>query len=258
MSLELSGGHRRLSSSRALVCDILHYDRLTPSFVHSRSMHLDVLADARAAVGQSISWSVLFAKAYGLLSAECPLLRQAWLAWPWPRVYEHPHSIGTVALSRQHAGEERLFWLRLRRPESHTLVELQQSLDKHREAPVEELFGRQLQVSRWPTPLRRFGWWTTLNLSGERRARRLGTFGLTTLAGQGVEIDRPPSIHTSTLTYGPLDDNGRCRVAITYDHRLVDGLLIARCLVRLETLLNGQVTEELHRLHGESPRRLAS
>jgi hypothetical protein len=99
-----------------------------------------------------------------------------------------------------------------------------------------------------PTAFRRLAWWATFNLSGHKRATRLGTFALTTLAAQGTTIDRPPSIHTSTLTYGPLDDAGRSQVSITYDHRLMDGLAIAGCLARLEQILNGPIIRELEHL----------
>ena len=261
-----ASSRKRLSSSRALVCDILHYDRQMPSFVHSKLMDLARLAELRGRSPRRLSWSILFIKAFGLLSVECPVLRQTFLPWPWPHVYQHPHSIGTLAMSREHQCHERLFWLRLRRPETYSLVELQQSLDRHQQEPVETLFTRQLLLSRLPAPLRRLGWWLTMNLSGAKRASRLGTFALTTLAAEGVEIERPPSLHTATLTYGPLDADGRCRVALAYDHRLLDGLLIARCLNRLEALLNTSIADELFTLFSSpdrtaapiSPRRRAS
>jgi hypothetical protein len=71
---------------------------------------------------------------------------------------------------------------------------------------------------------------------------------LTTLAGQGAEIQHPPAFLTSNMTYGPFDDRGRSRVTIAYDHRLTDGLQIARCLNMLEDTLNGPVTAELNQL----------
>jgi hypothetical protein len=248
---------RRLSASRSLVCDILHYDRQMPSFAHSRQFDLAEIETLRLRSLQRVSWSVLFIKAYGLLSAECPCLRQAYMPWPVPHVYEHSQTIATLALSRVHEGEPRLFWARLRQPERRSLVELQQDLERHQREPVEHHFGRQLRLSRLPTALRRLAWWMTFNLSGRKRATRLGTFALTTLAGQGATIDRPPSIHTSTLTYGPLDEAGHARVTVTYDHRLVDGLAIARCLARLEELMHQRIAGELRQLATASIRRTA-
>jgi hypothetical protein len=245
---------RRLSASRALVCDILHYDGQMPSFGHSRLMELAELDDVRQRTNRRISWSALFLKAYGLLSTECPLLRQALIEWPWPHVYEHPQTIGTLAVSRQHEGQPRLCWMRVRQPAQRSLIGLQEEIERHQREPVGKLFRRQLQLSRLPTPLRRMAWWCTFNLSGQKRATRLGTFGLTTLAGQGATIERPPSIHTSTLTYGPLDEWGRSRVTIVYDHRLMDGLAVAGCLSRLEELLQGPILAELRPLCSQPPR----
>jgi hypothetical protein len=251
----------RIPSNRALVCDVLHFDRQTPTFVHSRLLSLAAVAELRRSVPRRISWTILLAKAYGLLAQELPVLRQTWMSWPWPHLYEHSHSVATIALSRRHGGEERLCWLRLKRPETYSLAELQQSLERHQRAPVEEVFHRQLLIGRLPKLLRRLAWRLTM-LSGPKRAQRLGTFAMTTLAANGVEIERPPSIHTSTLTFGPLDEWGRSRVAIAYDHRLMDGLTIARCLVRLEAILAGPIAAELRQMGAyqpaESPRRLAS
>ena len=54
------------------------------------------------------------------------------------------------------------------------------------------------------------------------------------------------------MTYGPFDDQGRTRVTIAYDHRLTDGLQIARCLRALEETLNGPLAKELNKLAGTS------
>jgi hypothetical protein len=86
---------------------------------------------------------------------------------------------------------------------------------------------------------------------------------MTTLAAEGVEIEVPPSIHTSTLTFGPLDAQGRLRAASAYDHRLMDGITVARCLARLEAILQGPIATELRQMGGQlidetTQRRLAS
>lgn len=239
------GRWRQLGPQRALVGDLLYVDRQIPSFGHSRKMGLAALAELRRQAGPRISWPALFLKAYGRLSAEIPELRQCYMRWPWPHIYEHPEAVGYLAVSRLDAGRPRLYWARFRQPQESSLVQLQQKLDAAQHEPVERQFKRQRRASRFPAFIRRLGWQATLQLSGPQRARRLGTFGLTTLAGQGVEIDRPPSVATSTFTYGPLDDAGRSRVTIVYDHRLFDGLLVAEALLRLETILNGEIAAEL-------------
>jgi hypothetical protein len=202
----------------------------------------------RRRVPQRISWAVLFIKSFGLMAARCPQMRQAWFNWPFAHVYEHAHSIAMVATHREFRGEPWLFWSRFRQPELRSLVDLQRDLDRYLSEPVEKIFKRQLQFSALPTFARRLLWWWNLNVAGQARAKRAGTFFLTTLAGFGAEIQHPPAFHTANLTYGPIDENGRSRVTIAYDHRLMDGRLVAQCLAEMEAILNGQIVAELDEL----------
>jgi len=63
-----------------------------------------------------------------------------------------------------------------------------------------------------------------------------------------VEIQIPPSIQTGCLTYGPLSDLGHCRVTIAYDHRVMDGVVVADILKQLEVTLLQTVRLELLKL----------
>ncbi len=87
--------------------------------------------------------------------------------------------------------------------------------------------------------------WIWLNWMGDRRARKMGTFGITTVGSRGTVIQDPPGMLTSTMTYGPFDESGKCRVTIAYDHRLMDGWYIAQVLEELEKMLNGAIAEEV-------------
>ena len=58
----------------------------------------------------------------------------------------------------------------------------------------------------------------------------------------------PPSFQTGVISYGPIDTHGRSRVTIAYDHRLMDGLLVADGLKRIEQILNGVLADELSAL----------
>jgi hypothetical protein len=243
---EPRGRRLPIPPSRALVIDLLHYDRKAPMVAHSRVCNLAEAADARAGCRRRISWAVLFLKAYAHVAADTPPLRRCYLRWPWPHFYQHPTSVGTLAINRRHDGAERLCWARFPNPHQRSLVDLQQTLDeRYKRLPVEQVFRRQVILSRFPWPLRRAAWALTLNLSGARRAKRLGTFGLTTLAAEGAEIHRPPSPLATTLTYGPLDRAARSRVTIAYDHRVMDGALVARVLARIEGVLCGLLSAEL-------------
>jgi hypothetical protein len=150
-----------------------------------------------------------------------------------------------LAVNRTDPDGERLYWGRFTRPEDRPLAELQTFLDRYKTEPTPLVFARQLRFSRVPTPLRRLGWWLTLNVSGASRARRLGTFGLSTLAGNGAVNRYHPTCLTTSLTYGPIDRAGRALVTILYDHRVMDGSCVARALADLETILQGAVAREL-------------
>lgn len=239
---------RRLPRSRALTCDVLHYHAKVPTCAHDRWCDLRLVAEARQRLPRRISWTLLFIKAFGLVAREVPVLRQIYQPWPWPHVYEHPTSVGMMAIQRELHGEPWLFWGRFSEPESQSLLPLQDQLARYLNEPVQDIFKRQWQLSAFPTPIRRLFWWWTLNAAGSKRPRRAGTFFLTTLAGQGAEIQHPPAFLTSNLTYGPSDDQGRSRVTIAYDHRLTDGLQIAKCLKSLEETLNGPIAAELNHL----------
>ena len=49
------------------------------------------------------------------------------------------------------------------------------------------------------------------------------------------------SFLTTSLTYGPLDEQGRSLVTLLCDHRVVDGIVAARALADLETAMNGPI-----------------
>lgn len=238
----------RLPRSRALCVDVLHYHRKVPTCAHDRICDLSPVAEARENAAQRISWSLLFIKAFGLVAANRPVLRQVWFSLPWPHLYEHPETIAMMATHRDFRGEQWLFWSRFSGPERRSLADLQSTLDEYKQAPVEEIFERQYLFSALPTPLRRLIWAWNLNVSGQKRVKRTGTCFLTTIAGSGAEIQHPPAFLTTNMTYGPLDERNRSRVTIAYDHRLMDGLYIAETLAELEETLNGPIVAELQAL----------
>ncbi len=202
----------------------------------------------RQQLPQRIAWPILFIKAFALAAANYPRLRQTWCSWPWRHLFQHDQNVGMLATHREFRGEPWLFWSRFSSPESRSLPLLQRELDRYLTEPVEKIFKRQLLFSAVPVLLRRLIWWWNLNLAGAKRARRIGTFFLTTLAGRGAEIQHPPAFLTANLTYGPLDERGMCRVTIAYDHRLMDGRMVADILGDLDAALNGPIAAELEQL----------
>ncbi len=244
----LSGRRRWLGRSRNLVLDLLRLSQRVPTFPVEREMDLGALAAARDACPQRISWVALFAKAFAVAAREIPPLRRSYIAWPWPHLYEHDQSVAMVAVNRQYEGEDRLFWMRLLSPETTPLTGLQRQLLRGTTGEVSEVYRQQLQFSAVPSLLRRLIWWGRMNLSPSRRARWLGTFGMSVLASQGCYNRRPPHFLTSCLTYAPLDARGKMAVTLVCDHRVLDGAVAARAMIHMEQSLTGPILDELRTL----------
>jgi hypothetical protein len=235
-----------LSLGRKMVLEILHHGRKVPTLPLSKVMQVGALASARQA-GAAVSWTAIFMRAYGLTALQLPELRRAFLPWPWQRLYEHPCSNCAVLLEREYRGEHIVLGARLRAPEEQSLSIIDTELRRLRDTPLEEVnyFRQWLRVARLPGWLRRFMFWHTLNLSGFKRAKRLGTFAISSLGNFGVEQHHPISPLTTYLTYGPISRQGEVNVKIIYDHRVMDGRGVARALTVLEHVLNTDILAEL-------------
>src|SRR5205823_6545553 len=99
--------------------DLLHFARQVPSVPVQRRMNIAPLWAARQQAFPQPSWCSLFAKAYGMVAADRPELRRAYLSFPWPHLYEHPISIVSVAIERCFEEEDAVFFIQIRGPESH-------------------------------------------------------------------------------------------------------------------------------------------
>ena len=238
---------RRLAipRSRRLVIDLLRLSKQVPTTPHDRIVDLSVVVAARERAAERISWSILFSKAFAIVAAKYSPLRQIYMPWPWPHLYQHPSSDATIVTHREVDGAPWIFWSRLRAPDRTSLVPLQRYLERCQTEPVQAIFKRQWLLSAFPSWFRRIAWWLTLNGSGQTRVRRVGTFFLTTIGSRGAEISHPPGFLTSGLTFGPIDAQGRSRVTLAYDHRLLDGRMVADILADLEATLNGAIVQEL-------------
>jgi hypothetical protein len=236
-----------LSPFRRLVADMMCFSRQVPAAVIERRMNLSPLVEARRRCMPRPSWTVLFAKAIGLVARDRPELRRAYMAFPWPRLYEHPSSTVAFNVAREVNGEAVIVQCLIRRPENRSLAELEEIVRYYQDEPVERLrwYQRALAMSKLPLPLRRLLWWGTLNVFGRRRTHNFGTFGLSTIASQGAGVLSLTPILTATFHYGLFDPAGNLDVRFTLDHRVMDGVVAAHILVDVEKTMLGPILTEL-------------
>ena len=250
----------RFTAARGCVSDVARLAQEIPLFPVERTMPLGPLAAARSAVGNTatagssrIGWAAVFLKAYAIVAREMPVLRTWLVRGLRTRLATCPESVATLAVNRIEEGEDRLFWARLAAPDAKSLPEIQQFIVDCAAKPIEEMFKRQLQLEMVPGFLRRTILRWNMNSFSRKRAARIGTFSLSTLAGMGATNRFHPTICTTSLSYAPLDADGNCLVTLIADHRVLDGAVVARALARLEEVLCREMLMELRGLAAVSP-----
>jgi hypothetical protein len=245
---EPKGRYLRLAGPRKFIGDLVHFAHRIPSAPVGRTMSLAPVAEARRRHPARPSWACLFMKAYALVGAQHPPLRRSLLQFPWPRVYEHPWMNCALAIERTYHGEDGVFVGLFRAPEQQSIVQLHHALEWYKNETLEKVgfYRMALRFSQVPRPVRRLLWWGTLNISGYKRCKRFGTFGLSSYGSLGAEQVHPISPLTTTLTYGPIDPaSGQVVVKLIYDHRMLDGAYVARRLRDIEETLRGPILAEL-------------
>jgi hypothetical protein len=249
-SIDMRGRRIRLLPSARIRNDILHFAHKVPTLPVQRRMALGSLVKARSACRQRPPWTALFLKAYALLAQEIPELRRVYIGLPRPHLYEYPTSVAMVAFERKAADEVEIFAGRIKDPASRSLAELAEILRRFNEAPLWEIkdFRRVLIVGRLPLPLRRLLIWIALNI-GRERANFFGTFYLTVYSALGADSLRPLFPCTAVLNYGVIAADGTVDVRLNYDHRVMDGAIVARALQSLEEILTKRIVEELTTWH---------
>jgi hypothetical protein len=243
----MRGRSIRFSAPRRTIADLLHFAMRMPLLPVERRFDISKLQAALGQCKKRPLWSAIFLKGFALVAREMPELRQVYMSFPRPRLYEYPSSRGVIGIEREVAGETGLFPSRIiNDPTDHTLVEITAEIRHAKEAPLEQIkqFRRMLAFARLPRFLRRAVWWAGLNV-GRQRAKYFGTFAVTTVGPDGASTMHPLAPVTSTVGYGLFLEGGRTDVRIVFDHRVLDGALMARSLVRLEEILNGPILEEI-------------
>lgn len=242
-----------LSRARGCVGDIATLAQRVPLFPVERTMRLECVAEARTAARVRIGWATIFLKAYAEVAAETPALRSWYVGGLRPRIATSSESVAVLAVNRTDEGFDRLWFPRVQAPETRSLDAIQQFVDRCGRDPVEEMFKRQLELEMLPGPLRRFILRWHMHSRSPKRPGRIGTFSLSTLAGQQAVNRFHPTLCTTSLSYGPMEPDGRCLVTIIADHRVLDGSAVARALARLEQVLTGSIQDQLRSLPAARP-----
>lgn len=244
------GRRLALSLPRRFIADLVHFARQIPLASIHRRMNLGTVNAVRRQAQPRPGWCALFTKAYAFVAARRPALRRVYVPLPWPHLYEHPLNIAAVSVERRFGDEEAVFFAHLRSPEEQSLLDIDRHLDTCKEGPLERigLFRRLLTISRFPGPVRHLLWWFGLNMSGRRRARYLGTFGVSVVSNFGATSPYLLTPVTTALNYGVVADDGTVDVYLTYDHRVLDGGGAARALEELEGVLTSEIVTELRYL----------
>jgi hypothetical protein len=253
MSHNPRGLNMPIAVGRRIVAEFLRQARNVPLITVRRQFSIPGLTSTRSAMTPRVSWVALFAKAYALAALRHERLRRSWITFPVPRLYEHPVSACVVLVEREWQGEEVVLGGKVHEPEIMALVDIDRYVHRFRTAPVRSVscFRQLLRVGSYPTWLQRFLFWSSLHWSGFRRSKRFGTFVVSSLGNFGCETVGPRVPLTGYLSYGPVSPDGRVVVALTFDHRVMDGRHAARALEDVERILNTVIVSELRRMADE-------
>ena len=217
-----------------------------PLIVVKRTMKLDRLIAARTSQANRPSWAAILAKAFSIVARDEPWLRTFYLKWPWPRFFEVQKSVATIAAIRESAGEDAVVFAKIVAPDELSLQHVHAHIQGSKDSPLDDVqyVKRVLLVTRQPLPIRRLVWWLVLNI-GRLRANNFGTFGITSIASKGSEIVVARTPGPSLISFGVIRSDCTMDIFFHWDHRIYDGVLVARILQRLEDVLNGDIADEL-------------
>ena len=249
------GRYLRISAARRIVADIMHFSVNRPLIPIEREMNLAALVEARSRVpGSRPGWCAIFVEAYSVLSSHLPELRRAYVPYPWERLFECEYPVAAIAVERELEGEPAVLPGVLKSPQVLTLLQIEEFLTRCKTGPFDGVTSlrRAVRYLHWPRFLRRWLWAYGLNWRGSKRGDYFGTFGVSVTAGMGAATLALLSPLTTTLHYGRFDESGRLPVRITFDHHVLDAGVVARAMVRLEEILNGEVLAELRGLGEKS------
>lgn len=249
----MRGRRVRLSLARRLMTDAMHFGKKTPLAVVRRAVKIGSVLEARKAAATRVSLGAIMVKAYALTADAFPEMRQVYLKYPLPHLYEYPESIASVTIERVVDGEHVVLGRLIRNPSALPLTEITRILKHANEAPLEEIkeFAMALKVARLPLILRRALWWLGLNI-GRKRANFLGTFGMSAMPLRNFEGVYAPTSWTTFFVYsfGLRNRDDSLVAGFGFDHRVIDAAQSGRILAKLEAVLGDAIVNELRAERG--------
>jgi hypothetical protein len=246
----VSGRSARPTVARRLVIDFLRLCRDIPLIPIERRMDLGPLVAARNSTQPRLSWVAIFIKAWARVGERRPELRRLFLPRPVQRIFEADRPLATLVVERDLHGEPALLPARIDDPGSQALREIHDRLRQYKLEPIESIrdFRRALRFAQFPSLARRLLAEIAVNWKATWRVQRVGTFGVSVTAGSGAATLSLLSPCTTTLHYGMFEPDGALPVRITFDHRVLDGAVVARAMVELETILLTEIVSEVRGL----------
>lgn len=241
----MRGTVRKMSLSRRVIVDLMRASADVPFVAVRRTLSIERLAAARKSLRNRPAWAVIFAKAFATLAVEQPILRRAYLKWPWPHFYEFPQSVAMIVVAPD-ATPDGVLLFPVRAPELTSLASADSEVRRAKTQPIEAtpFFRKTMKVTRLPNPIRRLAWAIGLNF-GRQRGTYFGTLLVTSVAAFGggeVEALGPSPF---ILSYDKLSSDGTINVMIRWDHRITDAAFIGVQFSRLEQILNNPLADEM-------------
>ena len=252
---------KKLSPGRVLVSDVTTIANRIPFIPLVRDFDLPELDRLRRQVHPRISWTAMMIKAYAMVARQRPELRQIYMSRPYAHIYEHPHSVAQLTITRKVDGESQLFFARFREPDTSSLIELQRQYEFIRRAPIAEIkqFRHQIRFAKLPSFLRIPVWRLLTGWLGSMRAVNIGTFGMSLSRGM---YDTKGVFHlgptTTVIGYELLPKRGKSRITMTFDHRVLDGAPATDILEEVCRTLRSDIATELESLAFEQSKNATS
>lgn len=213
------------------------------------SIKVTIAAEARRRHQPLISWAALLIKAIALTAKKWPELKRAYMPFPWPHLYEHPHCVASVVLERVWRNAPAVFFEQIPRPEEESLHEIDNRLRGMRQAKIESIgnYRRLIRITRYPLPLRRLMWRIALQGSGRLKAKYFGTFSINSMPFRGTNTTTQSTTPlTLSFFYGPINSNGEMPLQVFFDHRVIDGSTVHRIVADIQKMLNREIVAELN------------